>query len=116
MNQMAAASQRRPPEGGHYKFNSEFNCEERANAMNEAGEASLAPLVLSPDIEFRRKRWQATALQNEFDGDRVETFGYDLGAAARLAGPTAASEVFPGAAVGVAFGIKSFRARVFRDV
>ena len=52
MNQVAAASQRRPPEGGHYKFNSEFNCEERANAMIEAGEASLAPLVLSPDMSF----------------------------------------------------------------
>jgi hypothetical protein len=42
MNRAAAASQKRPPEGGHSKFKSEFNCDERAIAMIEAGEASLA--------------------------------------------------------------------------
>jgi len=77
MNQVAAASQWGPPEGGQYEFNSEFNREERANAMIEVGEASLAQLVLLPDIEFRRKRRQATALQNGFAGDRAETFGCD---------------------------------------
>jgi hypothetical protein len=39
-----------------------------------AGKASLAQLVLLPDIELRRKRRQAAALQNGIGGARFEMF------------------------------------------